>query len=226
MKKALTVFLLVLTLSGAFFPVVAASSKTLRLKTVITPGVLIADVRDANGNSIPEPTLDLGKVVNSINCRTEEVGLKGTLGDQQGRIYVDNPKATFDGWTLTIAAADGSSSFWQGERPNHKFDYNDAGGNGCVDSDGDGLGGLLTIDPTGATLRSDCQNCSTDYIAIDKTDVQTFAETPSITLLNASDLSDVIGSWYLTGIKLLQTVPSAQDGDNYYLDLVLTATAS
>jgi len=225
MKKLLLI--LVLFVSGVFLLPnnQAEAAKTVTLKAVINPGTLLTDIRDHLGRSIPRPALNLGKVVNSIDCRTEQQGLNGTLGSSMQRIYVDNPKAAFDGWTLTMAAENGVSANWTGT-DQARFDYNDHGGQGCTDADNDGAAGLLKIDPSNARLRSDCLECTTDHVHIEKNGPQSFADSPSVTLLRANSDSDDIGSWYITDIEVNQTIPPAQDGDSYELDMILTATAT
>jgi len=206
---------------------IASAQKTVRFTAVINPGALLADIRNEYGQTIANPTLDLGRIVNSMKCRYSSTAITGTFGDNSKRIYVDNPKAAFDGWTLTIASEAGSTARWS-SGDNYHFDYNDIGydGNGCTDSDSDGYGGLLSIDPGNAKLDSDCRDCSTQNILLGSKTPKSFAESSNITLLRANDQSDVAGSWYLTGVQVEQTIPAAQDGGSYSIDLVLTATAS
>lgn len=201
----------------------AYSQKTVTFVATINPGVLLTDVRDANGKSISKPIVDLGKVINTLSCRNNDA-LTGTLGNNNQRIYVYNPKAAFDGWTLSIAPSDGVSAKWQGKHDN--FDFNDAGGSGCSDSDNDGRGGLMSIDPSNAQIQTDCLTCSSSFVSITHLSNQYFSDSNSITLMSATGDADELGRWYVTGVGVEQTIPSGQDGDTYSIDMVLTATAT
>lgn len=203
----------------------AQAQKTVTFTTTINPGVLLADIRNPFGQSINNPTLDFGKIINSYDCRTNNTALSAVLGTDEQRIYVDNPKAAFDGWTLTIAAANGASSKWLGVT-GAQFDYNDSSGEGCFDGDGDGNGGLMSINSEHAYFNSDCKYCDTKNVFLGSTGTENFSESEQITILRANDQSDIQGSWYITDLEILQTVPAEQDGDTYSIEMVLTATAS
>lgn len=203
----------------------AQTMRTIEFRATINPGALLTDIRDENGRSILQPVLDLGGVINSVQCRANENSLKGTLGSDSQRIYVDNPKAAFDGWTLSISPASGKEAKWEG-REGYYFDYNDSGMDGCIDDDNDGHAGLLRVNPSQAEVKSDCLECSNNEISVGSLNEQSFGESDSITLLKASKSSDELGSWYLTGVEVNQSVPAGQEGDQYKLDLVLTAAAT
>lgn len=226
MKKTVFLSTTIVFLLGIMIQI-ASAQKTVTFTATINPGALLTDVRNEFGQSVVNPNLDLGRVINSMKCRHGNSAISGVFGDNAERIYVDNPKAAFDGWTLTIAPKYGDATRWSSENDEY-FDFNDAGfsGNGCTDGDNDGYGGLLSIDPSDARLASDCLNCSTKDIILGSNSSKSFAEADNITLLRANDQSDTVGSWYLTGIKINQTIPSAQDGGSYSLEMILTATAS
>lgn len=114
MKKALALFVVSFSLGILLTRPHAEAAKTVTFQAVINQGVLLADIRDQQGQTIPNPALDLGRVVNSFECRTTEHALSGALGSQTQRIYVDNPRAAFDGWTLTIATEAGTEATWSG----------------------------------------------------------------------------------------------------------------
>jgi len=225
MKKSLFAFTLLIAISlGSLYPKVEAA-KTVTFKTVINPGTLLTDIRDQFGQTIANPTLFMGKVTNSYDCRTEQNGLNASLGNQFQRIYVDNPMAAFDGWSLTIAAEDGPEALWAGS-DSASFDYNDNGGEGCFDSDADGEAGELSIDPSHSSIRSDCQVCSTSHIFVGSSGPRSFSNYQAITLLRATGDSDDLGSWYMTDVDVYQSIPPEQVGDSYELEMVLTATAT
>jgi len=225
MKKALFLFILCFSLVLPFFRSSANAAKTVTLTSVITQGVLLTDIRDQLGRTIINPILDFGRVINSFDCRYTDDALNASLGSDNERIYVDNPKAAYDGWTLTIAAAEGKTATWYGN-DGATFDFNDSGGYGCFDEDSDGVAGLLEIDPSKAKLVSDCLECTTDHLFLGANGPRNFSDTDSITLLRATSDSDFLGSWFMTNVGVTQTIPPEQDGDTYELDMVLTATAT
>jgi hypothetical protein len=220
MKQVL--FTLAVLFSGFSVVTQTQAQPVVTFTATINPGTLLTDVRNALGEQIPNPRVPLGKVVNAIDCRSS--GLTGTLGNDSQRLYVYNPKAAFDGWTLTIAPAAGPDAQWEGEES--AFDFNDPGLDGCIDTDNDGVAGLLSIDPSTTTIAADCLACTTENLSLGHTQALSFAERDSITLLKANSLADELGRWYITGIDVTQSIPPAQDGDTYEIDMVLTATAT
>ena len=83
----------------------------------------------------------------------------------------------------------------------------------------------MTIDPSGAHVYTDCMECSKDHLFIGREAYQ-LSQTNAVTLLRATGDADNLGSWYITGINVEQTIPGGQEGDTYSIDMVLTATAS
>lgn len=226
MKRAIVVIALVALFSGVFFRA-AKAQKSVTFSATINPGVLITDIRDKFGLSIPNPNVDLGKVINSRSCRYGNDALSAAFGTEIQRIYVDNPKAALDGWSLTMAPViKPQSTGWHGQKGEF-LDYDDYGhdGLGCSDSDGDGAGGLLSVDSSKAQLRTDCQTCTPSNMFIGSGS-QTFSDSSSLTLIKANSQSDYVGSWYVTGIKINQTVPALQPGDEYSIQFSLTVTAT
>lgn len=223
MKKSLLLCVVI----GAFIFSLAvnahvSASNRVTLRSVINDGVLLTDIRDQFGSTIAQPLLNFGRITNSFECRSTDGALTASLGSDTQRIYVDNPKAAFDGWNLTIAAASGVNATWSGPDGN-TLDYND---DQCSDLDGDGAAGQLTFDASVADINSDCQECDTDNIVLGTSSAKSFSESSSITLLRATSDSDELGRWYLTNIDVRQTVPPEQEGDTYEIDMVLTATAT
>ena len=224
MKKFLFVFLLVgiwlFSIRGA------SAQETISLTTTINPGALTASIRDPSGQFIDNFSYDFGRIANSFDCRYDASALSGFIGDSQ-LFYIENPRATFDGWTLGIAPADGQAANWLGDS-GHQFDFNDPGSdnNGCDDTDQDGSGGNLALDLSQARMGTDCLECTTSNVYFGSTGQEFFSDNSSITLLQANKAANNLGRWFVSGIDLRQTVPPAQDGDAYTLELVLTAAAS
>lgn len=226
MQKRLLVLAILLSLLIGGGSAYAQTQRTVRFSATINPGALLADVRDNFGRSILDPVIRLGDSVNanSVQCRSSETPLSATLGSDRQRIYVDNPKAAFDGWSLTLAPVDGSAAKWRGEN-GYVFDHNDSQNQGCSDGDNDGVAGLMLVDPSNARIRSDCLECSTDYLSVGSDSAQSFADNRAVTLVQASENSSNVGSWYLTDVDVRQTIPAGQEGDAYVIEMVLTATA-
>lgn len=203
------------------------AQKTVTFTTSIAQGTLIANIRNASGLNVSSPNLHLGDVINTSNCRYSGSSLKESLGDDSQRLFVDNPNAATNGWTLTLASENGNGSLWNGAEGN-KFDFNDSGssGLGCTDSDSDGFGGELMVDVSSADINTHCISCSNNYVSRGSSTVESFANSPSITLMSATNQADTLGSWYMTDVDVIQTVPAGQEGDDYSIEFTLTATAS
>lgn len=197
------------------------------LNQSINNGTLSTDIRDASRNSVASPSIAMSAATFSYACLSGGNAPTGTLGSDSQRLYVDNPGAANNGWTLTIGATAGPTALWQNGGNSANYDFNDTASSGCADgADTDTRAGQLTINASPATLTTDCASCSTNSIT--KGSSTAFAEgvTDSVTLLNAAAASDDYGRWYLTGVGLSQTIPAEQTVDNYTLNLTLTVAAS
>lgn len=202
-------------------PALAAS--TSNVTQVISGGALAVDIRDASRNPVASPTFGLGALTFSFNCQTST----GTIGSNTQRIYVDNPGAASNGWTVTVAATGGATSTWSNAGATRSFDYNDPTTAGCADGpDADTAAGQMSLDASAATLTTDCASCSTSNITQGAATAFSQGTTNTITLLNASASASSSGRWYLTGIGVAQTLPAEQQVDNYSINLTATVTAS
>lgn len=212
-------------LTGA--SLVVASSTT-QLTHTINAGTLATDIRDSNRDPVANPSVAFSTVTSSFDCLTGGNASTGTLGTNDERLYVDNPDAADNGWTLTVAATSGATATWD-DGGSNTHDFNDPTGTpaGCDDgADGDSVGGQLTVDASGATLTTDCQSCNTTGITLGSSTAFNQGTTDSVTLLNAGGTSSDYGRWYLTGASLSQTIPASTPAGSYTLDLTLTVTAS
>lgn len=198
------------------------ASPNIQLSQTINAGTLATDVLDASRVSVANPTATFGAATFSFDCQTTT----GTLGSGSQRLYVMNPSAAANGWTLTIAATSGATSNWT-DGSSGTYDFNDSGGSGCTDGgDADSLAGQLTVNANAGTLTADCASCVTTNISKGTSTPFVQASTDSITLLTAASNSDDIGRWYLTGVGLSQTVPAEQPPATYTISLTITVTAS
>lgn len=208
--------------SGA--SVFAASNSTLTQS--ITAGVLSSDVLTSLRSPVAAPTAAMSAKQFSFNCQNGVNASSGALGTDSERLYVSNPSAAANGWTLSIAATAGASAAWQNAGATKSFDYNDPTTGGCSDGvDTDTAAGQLTIDPSIGSLITDCSACTTTGVT--KGSSASFSEGTinSITLLSAAANSDDVWRGYLTAVDLKQTIPAETPVDAYSINLTLTATA-
>ena len=202
-------------------PVSAATAPN--ITQVINSGALTLDIRDASRSSVASPAFGLSALTFSFNCQTST----GTIGSDSQRIYVDNPGAASNGWTVSIAATGGATSTWANSGATRNFDYNDPTAAGCSDgADADTVAGQMSLDASAGTLTADCTTCSVSNIAKGTATAFSQGTTDSITLLNASASASSTGRWYLTGVGVTQTIPAEQQVDNYSINLTATVTAS
>jgi len=189
----------------------------------ITAGSLTTDIRDASRVAVAGPTFALGAVGFSFSCQTST----GTIGSTAQRLYVDNPGAANNGWTLTLAATAGATDTWKNAGTTQSFDFNDPTTSGCDDGvDADSRPGQLTVNPSVGTLTADCTSCTTANITKGASSAYSQGVLDSVTILNAAAASDDAGRWYLTGVGVSQTIPAEQAVDSYTVNLTATVTAS
>lgn len=193
------------------------------LTQVINPGTLTSDIKDESQDPVANPAYALSAATFSFDCQTST----GTLGTNTQRLYVENPDAADNGWTITMAATSGATTLWQNGGSSQNFDFNDPGSSGCSDgADGDSRPGQLSVDPSAGTLTADCTSCATTNITKGSSASFSQGVTDSVTILNAAAGSDDIGRWYFTSAGLSQTIPAEQAVDNYSINMTVTATAS
>lgn len=220
-KRALIAGLAILLSFGFVGSASGANNST--FNQTINAGTLATDIMDASRVTVASPAVTMSAKTFSFDCYSGGSASTGTFGTNTERIYVTNPDAADNGWTLTIAATSGATTLWSSS----SFDFNDSGGSGCTDgADADAKGGQLTVDPSVGTLTADCGSCVTTNIT--KGSSTPFAEgtTNSVTLLNAAAGSDDIGRWYLTGVGLSQTLPAETTTGAFTLNMTVTVTAS
>lgn len=207
--------------------VVRAANDT-DLNQDINAGTLVTDIRDASKVTVASPAVAFSATTFSFDCLSGGSRPSGTFGTGTERIYVDNPDAADNGWTLTFAATSGASDTWD-DGGSNVYDFNDPGGApaGCGDGgDTDSDIGQLSVDPTTGTTTTDCGSCGTTGISLGSASAFDEGTTDSITLVTAAAGSDDIGRWYFTGFDLDQTIPAEQIPASYTLNMTLTVTAS
>lgn len=201
------------------------ASSTSNFTQTINAGSLSTDIVDAAYASVGSPTVAMTAATFSFSCQTAT----GTFGTATQQIYVSNPDAADGGWTLTVAAS-ATTDVW--DSAGTDFDFNEAGSAGCVDdgatTDADGLGGQMTVDPSGGTLAvGNCSSCAVTNITKGSSTAFVEGTTNSVTLLTAAAASSDIGDWTLQSVSISQKIPAEQPAaTDYDINMVLTATAS
>lgn len=213
-----TIFvLLVVSSTGVYVWASSTSSFT----QTINAGTLSTDIVDASHASVASPSVAMNAVTFSFSCQTAT----GTFGTATENIYVSNPDAADNGWTLTLAAS-ATTDVW--DSAGTDFDFNDSSDSGCTDgADTDSLGGQMTVDPSGATLAvGQCASCVTTNITKGSSTAYVEGTTDSVTLLTAAAASSDIGDWKLTGVSISQKIPAEQPAaSDYDINMTLTVTA-
>lgn len=203
---------------------IAIASSTSTFNQSISTGTLATDIVDASWVTVGSPAITMSAITSGVTCQSST----GTFGTNGERIYVNNPDAADNGWTLTVAANGGATAVWDDSGDTDEMDFNDPTGSGCSDgADADDDSGQMTVDASVGTLNTgQCGSCNTTNITKGSSSAFSQGATDSITLLTAAAGSDDIGDWYITGISISQTVRAGQPGGSYALPMTLTATAS
>lgn len=224
--RKITVAIVACTMVIAGISAAVSAANTPTLNQTINPGTLVTDILDGSRVPVGSPSAAMGTKTFSFDCQNGGSASTGTLGSTSERLYVINPNAANNGWTLTIAATAGATARWQNGATTY-IDYNDPSGSGCSDGvgDADSTAGQLTIDPSVSTITTDCLTCVVTNVTKGSSTGFNQGTVDSITLLNAAAASDDIWRGYLTGVGLSQTIPAEQPADSYSVNMTLTATA-
>lgn len=194
----------------------------------INAGTLAVDIKDDSRVSVANPSVAMSAVTTSFDCQYVGNGASsGTFGSNLERIYVTNPGAANNGWTLTVAATGGATDTWTDGGTN-EYDFNDATGTnpGCGDgADTDSVAGQMSLDPTAGSITTDCSSCTNTAVTSGSSDSFEEGSTDDITLINAGSGSDDVYRGYLTGVDVDQTIPPETPAASYTVNLTLTATA-
>lgn len=206
-------------------PLTALAANNSTFNQTINAGVLSTDILNASQATVASPSVSMTAKGFSFTCQSGGNASTGTFGSNSERIYVSNPDAADNGWTLTLAATSGATAVWTAG--GNTFDFNDSGSSGCSDgADADTKGGQLTVDPSAGTITTDCGSCTATNITKGSSTAFVQGTTDSITLLTAAAGSDDVWRGYLTGAGLSQTIPAETPAGSYSINMTLTATAS
>lgn len=228
-KKNIVASIAVALVLVIFMALSVSAANTPTLNQTINPGTLNTDVLNGSRVPVASPAAAFSAKTFSFDCQYGGTASTGTLGSGTERVYVINPNAANNGWTLAIAATGGITTLWQNTGSTQNYDFNDpTGANpGCTDgADIDSKPGQLTIDPAASTINLDCLTCTSSNVTKPSSAAFNQGTVDSVTLLNAALASDDIWRGYLTGVGLSQTIPAEQPADSYTLNMTVTVTAN
>jgi len=157
---AFTLVLVVLMTGGLGGATYVLAASTSNFTQTINPGTLSVDIVDGSYATVGSPTMAMTTATFSFTCQT----ITGTFGTASQQIYVVNPDAADNGWSISLAAQTPATDVWTSATP---FDYNDPAGSGCTDTtahaqDTDSVGGQMTVNPSAGTLAvGQCATCVT-----------------------------------------------------------------
>ncbi len=202
------------------------ASATSNFAQTINAGTLSVDIVDGSYVTVGSPSVTMSAKTFSFSCLSGGSASTGTFGTASQVIYIKNPDAADNGWSVSLAGS-ATTAVW--DSAGTDYDFNDAGGSGCTDgADADSFGGQMTVDPSVGTLATGaCASCATT--AVSKGTSASFIEgsTDSITLLTGASGSNDIGDWKLTGVSISQTIPAEQPAaSDYDVNLTLSVLAS
>lgn len=216
-----TAFLAFLVVFGGGISYALASS-TSNFTQTISAGTLSVDIVNSSYVAVGSPTVAMSSASFSFTCQT----VTGTFGAAEQQIYVNNPDAADNGWSVSIAAS-GATDVW--DSAGTDFDFNDATGSGCTDgADADSVGGQMTVDPSTGTIDTGaCASCTTTGVSLGSSSAFVQGSTNTITLMTGASGSNDIGDWTLQGVSISQKVPAEQPAAiDYDINMVVSIVAS
>jgi hypothetical protein len=202
------------------------AASTSNFAQTINAGTLSVDIVDAWYVSVWSPSVAMSAKTFSFSCQSGGSASTGTFGTASQVIYIRNPDAADNGWSVSLAAS-AATAVW--DSAGVDYDFNDAGGSGCTDgADTDSLGGQMTVDPSVGTLATGaCASCATTSVTRGTSSAFVEGTTNSITLLTGASGSNDIGDWRLTGVAISQTIPAEQPAaSDYDINMTLSVVAS
>lgn len=220
-------FGLIIALTTTLSGVSVFASNISNFAQTINAGTLSVDIVDGSYVTVGSPSVTMSAKTFSFACLSGGSASTGTFGEATQQIYVKNPDAADNGWTVTLAATAGATAVW--DSAGTDYDFNDSGGSGCTDGgDADSLAGQLTVNPNAGTLAvGACASCTTTSVTKGSSAAFVQGTTDSITVLTGASGSDDIGDWKLTGATLSQTIPAEQPAaSDYDINMTLSITAS
>lgn len=191
---------------------------TLYADVTYTTGSLSVDIVDASGVGVSNPSISMSDKTFDFSNQNST----GSFGTSSQKIRVNNTTVG-PSWTLSLAAAGGSGAFWDGSKD---YDYNDPSSNANDGSDGDSLGGQMSLNPSVGTItpQSGCNNTGISLGSSSSYNEE--SSVNSITLMSATASASTNCYWDLTGISVSQSIPPEQPAGAYSISMVLTIVAN
>ncbi len=217
--KVLATGLMVFFISGASLTLAQVTSN---FQQEITAGTLSVDIVDGSYDPVPSPSVEMQTTAFSFSCQT----VNGVFGTSSQQIYIQNPSAANDGFTVSLAASNATDLWDSAGTP---FDFNDPNAAGCTDGgDADSYGGQMTVNPSVADLdEGNCLSCDLTGLTLGSSASFSQGVTDSITIITAGSGSNDIGDWTIQDIAIAQTIPAEQPAaSDYNIDMVLSIVAS
>jgi len=213
--KIRNVLTVVIALGGLLVPSVAYASLAPSFTQTISTGALTSDIYQTDdATPVTSPTVAFAAQNYSFSCKTSTA----TLGDTTDKVNVTNLANSINTWNIAIAATSGPTATWTSGANTYKF--NNSTGSGCTN-------GQLTVNPSVATLTTDCNSsCTANGSTVSKGASTAFVSgtTDSATLM--SDSAGTAWEGYLTGISLSQQIPALQYSGSYTLPMTITLTST
>lgn len=215
---AFTLAVLFVGVLGSITYVLALSTST--FNQTINAGTLAIDIVDGSFVTVGSPSVTMNALTFSFSSQTST----GTFGTATEQIYIANPDAADNGWSVTVAASS-TTSTW--DSAGTDFDFNDA--SSTVDGpDDDSLAGQMTVDPSGATLAtSTCASCTLVGVSLGSSNAFDEGTIDTITIVTAAASSTDIGDWDVQAVSISQVIPAEQPAaSDYTIDMILTIASS
>lgn len=184
----------------------------------VTYTIFTVDIVDNSGNSVSSPSITMNSTNFSFNFQTTT----GTFGTSTQKIRVNNGTAN-PSWNLTLAASGGSTALWTGTGSN--YDYNDPTSQAGDGSDGDSVGGQMTVNAAVGAITPQGGCATTGLTQGTSASFDEPGAVNSITILSAGATANTNCYWDFTGISISQSIPTEQPVDNYSINMTLTLTA-
>lgn len=188
------------------------------VKTAPPSEVAVAFVT-SSGTPLVAPSFSLAakNLLNSCQSATGSIA----TNTQRIRVSQTGPATS---WSVSIAPTNGSTASWQRVDSGAAYDFDDPSGSpaGCGSgSDGDGLAGRMTINPSGMT-RTPQSGCTVTGTSLGGS--ASFSSTvQAITIASGSTSaqSNCFRDFY--GGSISQMIPPSQPAGQYKIDMTVTA---
>lgn len=186
--------------------VFAAPSAIFTLK--INPGNLAIDVVDSTYATVAAPVVAFDAVQSSLDCGSTT----GILGTAEQQIYITNPDANDNGYTVALAPSAPIATAKWSDGDTNSIAVNDETAAGCTT-------GQMTV--TAGTITDG--KLTTDLTTGISAQGGAFSSTDSsVTLVDASASSADISEVVANGFSIKQTIPARTPAADYSLPMTLT----